>query len=72
MALQTIKSLDLGQVSGIWWSTPTPGVTQRAASQTRPAILGAFLGRLSVKRVPNSQLIEVTFEAEDPQLAAKL
>ena len=35
-----------------------------------PAILGAFLGRFSVKRVPNSHLIEVTFEAEDPQLAA--
>jgi polysaccharide biosynthesis transport protein len=36
----------------------------------RPAILGAFLGRLSVKRVPTSRLIQVQFEAEDPQLAA--
>src|SRR5208282_1625568 len=38
----------------------------------RPAILGAFLGRLSVKRVPNSRLIEVRFDAEDPQLAAQV
>ena len=38
----------------------------------RPAILGAFLGRLVVKRVPNSRLIEVQFEAEDPQLAAQI
>ena len=31
-----------------------------------------FLSRLSVKRVPNSRLIEVQFEAEDPQLAAQV
>ena len=38
----------------------------------RPAILGAFLGRLGVSRVPNSRLIQVQFEAEDPQLAAQV
>ena len=30
------------------------------------------LGVSSVKRVPNSRLIEVQFEAEDPQLAAQI
>ena len=45
---------------------------QPAPSTRRPEILGAFLGRLSVRRVPNSQLVEVSFEAEDPQLAAKI
>src|SRR5208282_4155574 len=33
---------------------------------------GAFLGALSVRRVPNSRLIEVQFEAQDPQLAAQI
>ena len=37
-----------------------------------PAILGAFLGRLSVRRVPDRRLIEVGFEAEDPQLASRV
>ena len=72
LALQTIKSMDLGAIrnlaaSRIRW----PGRTEDP-SQARPAILGAFLGRLSVKRVPNSRLIEVEFEAEDPQLAAQV
>ena len=72
MAMMTIKSMDLtrypefgGSPSSIAWQHPGP-------SGPRPAILGAFLGRLSVKRVPNSRLIEVQFEAEDPQLAAQI
>ena len=36
----------------------------------RPPALGAFLGGLSVKRVPNSRLLDVTFESTDPALAA--
>src|SRR5580704_8067207 len=72
LALMTIKSLDLarypefgGNPNAIAWQHAGP-----AAS--RPAILGAFLGRLAVKRVPQSRLIEVHFEAEDPQLAAQV
>jgi polysaccharide biosynthesis transport protein len=72
MALMTIKSLDLarypefgGRPNAIAWQ-------QAGASPQRPAILGAFLGRLAVKRVPNTRLIEVQFEAEDPQLAAQV
>lgn len=70
LALQTIKSLDLARHPEFGG---TPGVTafgQGGAIQRRPAILGAFLGDLSVKRIANTRLIEVTFEAEDPQLAA--
>jgi succinoglycan biosynthesis transport protein ExoP len=40
------------------------------ANQKRPPELGAFLGSLSVKRVPNSRLMDVSFESTDPQLAA--
>lgn len=71
LALQTIKSMDLE-------SYPEFGGVSRTAFHAggapdrRPAVLGAFLGRLSVKRVPNSRLIEVGFSAQDPQLAARV
>jgi polysaccharide biosynthesis transport protein len=69
LALQTIRSLDLGRYPEFGGSGNSLPFAEGSASR-RPAILGAFLGRLSVKRVPNSRLIEVTFEAQDPQLAA--
>jgi succinoglycan biosynthesis transport protein ExoP len=34
--------------------------------------LGAFLGSLTVKRVPQSRLLDVSFESTDPQLAAQI
>jgi len=70
LALQTIKSLDLGRYPEFGGSATSLAFPQGGAGSKRPAILGAFLGRLGVKRVPNSRLIEVRFEAEDPQLAA--
>src|ERR1700719_659796 len=42
------------------------------ANHKRPPELGAFLGSLSVKRVPQSRLLDVSFEATDPQLAAQI
>ncbi|HXZ12702.1 MAG TPA: polysaccharide biosynthesis tyrosine autokinase [Candidatus Sulfotelmatobacter sp.] len=74
LALQTIKSLDLArypEFGGTGISAPLPWVHGGPGSK-RPAILGAFLGRLSVKRVPNSRLIEVQFEGENPQLVAQV
>lgn len=41
-------------------------------NQKRPAEIGAFLGSLGVRRIPNSRLMEVSFESTDPQLAAKI
>jgi succinoglycan biosynthesis transport protein ExoP len=72
LALQTIKSMGLWRYPEFGGSQTSTAFTQSVAASQRPAILGAFLGSLSVKRVPNSQLIEVTFEAEDPQLAARI
>jgi succinoglycan biosynthesis transport protein ExoP len=73
LAFQTIKSLDLGRFPEFGGTPGTPtAFTQPGGAARRPAILGAFLGRLSVRRVPSSQLIEVTFEGEDPQLAAQV
>ncbi len=80
LALQTIKSLQLwkypefrssqrtiAELDGIS-SSSQPGPNQ--APLSRPAILSAFLGRLSVSRIPNSDLLKVSFESEDPRLAA--
>jgi succinoglycan biosynthesis transport protein ExoP len=72
LALQTIKTLDLGRYPEFGGSANALTWTHGLAAQRRPAILGAFLGRLVVKRVPNSRLVEVQFEAQDPQLAAQV
>jgi capsular exopolysaccharide synthesis family protein len=72
LALQTIKSLNLERYPEFGGSPNTPAFAHNGVAARRPAILGAFLGRLSVKRVPTSRLIEVSFEAEDPQLAAQI
>lgn len=72
LALQTIKSLNLERYPEFGGNPNTPAFVHSGVAARRPAILGAFLGRLSVKRVPTSRLIEVTFEAEDPQLAAQI
>ena len=72
LAFQTIKSMDLARYPEFGGGPGTLAFGQGGAGTRRPAILGAFLGGLSVKRVPNSRLIQVEFEAEDPQLAAQI
>src|ERR1700733_6927511 len=72
LALQTIKSLDLTRYPEFGGGPSPTAWSHSGPAPQRPAILGAFLGRLTVKRVPNSRLIEVTFEAQDPQLAAQI
>src|SRR5271170_6051763 len=72
LALMTIKSIDLGRYPEFGGTADTVAWQHAGLPNRRPAILGAFLGRLNVKRVPNSRLIEVQFEAEDAQLAAEI
>src|ERR1700688_2015411 len=45
--------------------------TGSLANMKPPPELGAFLGALSVKRVPNSRLMDVSFESTNPLLAAQ-
>src|SRR5580692_7255068 len=56
LALQTIKSLDLGHYPEFGGAGATSNFAQGSNANKRPAILSAFLGSLSVKRVPNSNL----------------
>jgi succinoglycan biosynthesis transport protein ExoP len=71
LALLTIKSMDLGHYPeyGGQSLTDVPSATD---TLKRPPILGQFLGNLSIKHLPNSRLVEVTFESEEPQLAAEV
>ena len=74
LALQTIRSTGLANhpeySSG---EGPSDALASGSlANHKRPGELGAFLGSLSVKRVPNSRLLDVTFESTDPQLAARV
>jgi polysaccharide biosynthesis transport protein len=74
LALQTIRNSGLSARP----EYSSPGGPSEAvaigslANQKRPPELAAFLGSLSVRRVPNSRLMDVSFESTDPQLAARI
>ena len=74
LALQTIRNAGLSARPE--FSSPA-GPSEAYASgnlanQARPPELSEFLGSLGVKRVPNSRLMDVSFESTDPQLAARI
>src|SRR5258706_2012205 len=74
LALQTIRST--GLASHPEYSSgdgPSEAIASGSlANHKRPPELAAFLGSLSVHRVPNSRLLDVTCESTDPQLAARV
>jgi polysaccharide biosynthesis transport protein len=74
LALQTVRNSGLSalpEFSG--GGTPSEAIaTGSLANQKRPPEIAAFLGSLSVKRVPNSRLMEVSFESTDPVMAARI
>ena len=72
LALQTIKSMDLGRYPEFGGRPNTFIIPHAGVTSQRPAILGSFLGSLSIQRIKDSRLIEVRFEAQDPQLAAQI
>ena len=73
LAALTVKSLQLDRDPQFGGQPANPSTLEEAKpgdGSASPA-LGAFLGGLAVKRVPNSRLLDVTFSTTDPQLAAK-
>jgi succinoglycan biosynthesis transport protein ExoP len=74
MALQTIRKSGLAShpefSNGAVISDAI--ATGSLANQKRPPEVAAFLGSLSVKRIPTSRLMEVSFESTDPVLAARI
>ena len=75
LAMQTVRSMGLDHLPQFGGSPGKPDKPEPAgsdASLRRPPALGEFLGGLSIKRVPNSRLLDVTFETTDPVLAARV
>ncbi len=74
LALQTIRSGILsGQIDFAGDASGSDALTTGSlANMKPPPELGAFLASLSVKRVPNSRLMDVNFESTNPQLAAQI
>jgi capsular exopolysaccharide synthesis family protein len=67
LALQTIRN------SGLLTQPASEAIAIGSlANQKRPPELGEFLGGLSVRRVPNTRLMDVSFESTDPLLAARV
>src|SRR6202171_4696054 len=74
LALQTIRS---GILSGQTDFATDPSASDALATGSLanlkpPPELGAFLASLSVKRVPNSRLMDVSFESTSPLQAAQI
>jgi len=75
LAMLTVKSMgldNLPEFGGNPSKPVKPTVAGSEASLHRPPSLGAFLGKMTIKRVPNSRLLDVTFESTDPSLAARI
>jgi polysaccharide biosynthesis transport protein len=74
LALQTIRNNGLvGSPVFSNGDAPSEAIaTGSLANQPRPPEIAAFLGSLSVKRIPNTRLMEVTYESTDPGQAARI
>ena len=74
LALQTIRS---GALSGQPDFSTDPNSSEALATGSLanlkpPPELSAFLASLTVRRVPNSRLMDVSFESTSPELAAQI
>ena len=73
LALQTIRNSGLAGSPEFSDGTPSEAIaTGSLANQKRPPAIAALLGSLGVKRIPNTRLMEVTYESTDPVQAARI
>jgi len=72
LALQTIRNAEFGLNPDVDLGSGSEALaTGTLKNQKLPPEIVAFLGSLAVKRIPNTRLLEVTFESTDPQAAAR-
>jgi len=72
LALQTIRITGFGLDPNSPLESRSDAIaTGSLENKKLPPEVGAFLGSLSVRRIPNTRLLEVTFESTDPQAAAE-
>jgi polysaccharide biosynthesis transport protein len=73
LALETIRNLGLGgnpeYASGSLSEAIASGSLK---NQKLPPEIGGFLAGLAVRRIPNTRLMEVSFESTDPKMAAQI
>jgi succinoglycan biosynthesis transport protein ExoP len=73
LALQTIRNSGLIPHADLPGGSSYDAITSGSlANHKRPPELGGFLGSLTVKRVPQSRLLDVSFESTNPDLAAQI
>jgi succinoglycan biosynthesis transport protein ExoP len=73
MALLTIRNMNLAGNAEFSGGGESEAIAAGSLKNQRlPSEVGAFLGGLNVKRIPNTRLMEVTFESTSPQLAAQV
>src|SRR5215471_13345645 len=73
LALQTIRNSGLIPHADLPEGSASEAITSGSLmNHKRPPELGAFLGSLTVKRVQQSRLLDVTFESTNPDLAAQI
>ena len=73
LALQTVRDAGLNndpEFGGI--SDSEAIATGTLKNQKLPPEIGAFLGSLGVRRIPNTRLLEVSFESTDPRSASRI
>src|SRR6202790_4233823 len=75
LAMLTVKSMGLDNLPEFGGDPAKPVKPLSVGSEAslhRPPALGAFLSKMTIKRVPSSRLLDLTFESTDPSLAARV
>jgi capsular exopolysaccharide synthesis family protein len=73
LALQTIRNSGLIPHADLPGGSGSDAITSGSLmNHKRPPELGAFLGSITVKRVPQSRLLDISFESSNPDLAAQI
>lgn len=73
LGLQTIRNLGLAGNPEFSGSTSSEAIAAGSLeNQKLPPEIGAFLGSLTVHRIQNTRLMEVSFESTDPRMAAQI
>jgi len=73
LALQTLRTPTLIDAPEFGGGTGSEAIAAGTLENKKlPPQVGAFLGSLMVKRIPNTRLLEVSFESTDPNMAAQI
>lgn len=70
--IPVINSLDLGHRSALDYTPPKAGTAPFLVAGIPHALLTAVLKSLTISRPPNTMLLDITFRARTPQLAAEV